>query len=250
MSPEERRRALLEQISEAKAELAALGYRDEDPGRAPVALRYTSSRPLRSQVLDALDDLGMPAFTREVSQYLAAVKGDRIDPTRFGSLRAQEMKAYDGPHPRSVYIAYGLTARGEAIKRYICRSDWDLAERVVAPTTGRVQHLRMTRRLCHLALNAEEGTQTVDIDLLKLYAADHARALPGVKFQRGQFNLAAWRDLADELLMDIVEKDLAERLQIAARLNMMPARMQLFGSDKFVDPEPRLRPPITSESLG
>jgi hypothetical protein len=249
MSAEERRRILLERISQAKAELAALGYPDHDPGRPPEVSTKMSSRSLRSQVLDALDDLGMPAFSREVSQYLAAVKGDRIEPTRFGSLRAQEMKAFDGPRPRAVYIAYGLTARGEAIKRYICRSDWDLAERVVAPTTGRVQHLRMTSRLCDLALSAEQGAQTVDIELLRMYAADHARALPGVKFQRGQFDLASWRNLAEELLLDIADKDRTERLQIAARLNMLPPRMQIFGSDKFVDPEPRLRAPITTESL-
>ncbi|MBD5657268.1 MAG: hypothetical protein IAI50_19125 [Candidatus Eremiobacteraeota bacterium] len=249
MSDDSREHELLQTIESAQAELARL-RQSREQAKAPPEPRGVAGRPLRSQVLDCLDELGLPAFNREVAQYLLGVKGERIEAARFGSLRAQEMKAYDGPRPRSVYIAYGLTGRAEAIKRYVCRSDWPLEERVVAPTTGRVQHLRMTQRLCTIAYKAEHGAPVADLDVLRFLAADHARDLPGVQFRRGTFDFKAWADLAAELVAAVIDRDRDERRQLAQRIQIMvPERMQIFGSDKQVDPEPRLHTPITSDSL-
>ena len=181
MDPEQRRQELLTQIELARTELASLGFVTEPhPARRPVNRGGTGS-PLRSQVLDALDVLGLPAYSREITNYLFAATGSRVEPSRFGALRAQEMKA--------------------------------------------------------------------DRDVISLLAADHARDLPGVKFRRGQFDFAEWAHLASDLLVGALERDQTEREQVARRLSMLPERLQIFGSEKAVDPEPRLQRPITKDSV-
>ena len=168
------------------------------------------------------------AYSRELALYLKARYGRDVPPTRFGGLGVDETKAYDSGRPRSVYLCYGLTHdRFEPIKRLWGRSDWALARRVVAPTTGRVQHLKMTAQLCELALRASDTA--ADPEMLQIIAADHARDLPGIKVKRGEFPLEAWRDVAGKLLADIEPADRERREVAAARLAERSEREQLFG---------------------
>ena len=133
-----RRAEIRDEINRLLGELTQLADDSSVPiVRAEVTEPAERRRPLRQQVLDALDLLGVAALSREVQAFLGAVYGDDLDPTRFGSLRREEMRSYDNKsRPRALFICYGLTERGEAIKRLLCRSDWPLVERVVAPTTG------------------------------------------------------------------------------------------------------------------
>jgi hypothetical protein len=198
------------------------GGPDEPTPRGP-------GRPLRAAMLDVLEDLGWIAYSREVALYLNANYGRDISPTRFGSLGIDEIKAYDSSRPRSVYLCYALTHdRFEPIKRLWGRSDWELARRIVAPTTGRVQHLKMTARLCELVLKVRDTA--ADPNMLQIIAADHARDLPGIKFRRGEFPVEEWRDIALKLLADLEPPDRERREVAAARLAELPDRDQLFGA--------------------
>jgi hypothetical protein len=207
-------------------------------------------RPLRLMVLDALDDLGWPTYSRELMLYLKARYGRNVTATRFGTLGSDEIKAFsnrtsaeesaaptDGVRragPRPVWLCFGLTHdRGEAIKRLWARSDWPLERRVVAPTSGRIQHLKLTRRLAELAL--ETGDGAADTVAMKIIAADHARDLPGVKFRRGDFPLEAWRDTAARLLDELEARDLEVRVEAARGIARRSERFQFFGIPDVVE---------------
>jgi hypothetical protein len=198
----------------------------------------TTRRPFRGLVLDSLDDLNVLAYSRELTLYVQARYGRRVTSSRFGSLAADEQRTFTAGRPRSVYLTHALTAqRGEAIKRLWGRSDWPLEDRIVAPTTGRVQHLKVTAALARLAMDEPGG----DSGMLKILAADHARDLPGAKVRRGAFDLDEWRIIAEGLLTELEGRD--HELRIAAATHLaatLTAREQLFGADEttlFVVPD-------------
>lgn len=194
------------------------GKRRSDPGR----------RPVRAKVLDALDDFAWPAYTRQIGPYIGARTGDRIPPGRFGVLARDEQKSFDSSRAHPVYLGFALTSgRGEAIKRLLVRSDWELERRIVAPTTGRVQHLVMTMRFCELAL--ELDGLAAHPERLRFLAADHARDLPGVKVRHGQFDLKGWRDVARAEVERVRPRDEEQRAEAAAKLRHRPERALLFG---------------------
>jgi hypothetical protein len=195
------------------------------------------SRPVRLQVLDCLEDLKWMAYAREIAQYSAARYGREITPTRFGPLVKDEVSSYLKRSNRPVWLCFALTHdRFEPIKRLLCRSDWPLESRIVAPTSGRIQYLKLTSRLCELAMEAEKVA--VDSMMLKIIAADHARDLPGVKVKRGEFHLEAWRDATMEILTQLEKRDLELRQDAADRLKKKREFHQLFGVPDLVNLEP------------
>jgi hypothetical protein len=200
---------------------------ESDANRKPI-------RTVRSVVLDALDDFRWPAYTRELVTYCSARYGREIASARFGTLASDETKAYStASRPRAVWLAFALTYdRAEPIKRLWTRSDWPLEWRIMAPTTGRVQYLKATVRLCELA--AEEAA--ANPEMMRIIAADHARDLPGVQFKRGVFDLRPWRDLALEHLTKLEPRDEEMRREAAAkwapRLN---GASLLFGAPEVID---------------
>lgn len=159
--------------------------------------------------------------------YCAARYDRNIPLTRFGTLAKDETTAHlNRARPRTVWLCFGLTHdRAEPIKRLWARSDWPLEERIVAPTTGRVQHLRMTARLCEIA----NGENAVDPMMIKILAADHARDLPGVDVRRGEFQLDLWREVALKHLTEVQPRDEQLRRQAASRWASLSERYRLFG---------------------
>jgi hypothetical protein len=203
---------------------------DPEPPRSAGARK----RPVRAKVLDALDDLGWPAYTRQIAHYIEARTGDKIQPTRFGVLARDERNSFNSSRTRPVYFGFALTSvRGEAIKRLLVRSDWDLKRRIVAPTTGRVQHLFMTARFCELAVELED--LAAHPDRLRFLAADHARDLPGVKVRHGKFELETWRDIARAELERVMPRDQEQRAAAAAALGHRPEHALLFGIPEAIE---------------
>jgi hypothetical protein len=187
--------------------------------------------PVRVALLDALDELGTMAYSRQLLLYIKARWGREIAPARFGTASKDEERAFDSRRPHAVYLAHGLTSqRFEPIKRLWARSDWPIDKRIVAPTSGRVLYLRMTARICELALRSEE--LAVDPEMMRILAADHARDLPGTKFRRGSFELELWRDIAIRLLDDLAPRDQELRSEAAERLAALTPREQLFGAEE------------------
>jgi len=197
-------------------------------------------RPVRSMVLDVLEDAGMATYSREISQLLSALYGRSISSSRFGALSADEASIHMSDRPRSVYLGHVLTAeRFEPIKRLWIRSDWPLTERVMASTTSRTRHLRMTVKLCDLA--EKYADHAADPAMLKILAADHAADLPGIKVRRGKFPLSQWRATAADLLAELEPRDAEARIEAADRLAELAEHHQLFGPPQVVavtDTEP------------
>src|SRR5207249_4044884 len=91
----------------------------------------------------------------------------------------------------------------------------------------RVQHLKITARLCELTLQAEDTA--ANPEMLRIITADHARDLPDIKFRRGVFELERWRDTALKLLADLEPRDEEIRRESAGRLAQRDDYYQLFG---------------------
>ncbi len=223
-------------LAELEAKLASLtteggGLASDPPdGSGALSPKERGARqPLRDLVLTALEELGCPAYSRQLAVYLKVTRGRSISPERFGSLSRDELEAYRrAPSKRPVWLCHVLTAdRHEVIRRLWARSDWPREWRVFAPTSGRVQQLAMTRRLCELALDADRIA--VDPQMLRIFVADHARALPGVTVQRGVFELDEWRRRAAEELARWEEADRVARAASAEWLRARPPLHQLFG---------------------
>jgi hypothetical protein len=194
----------------------------------PIPGRGGRARPVRMVVLDALEDLEWMALSREIAIYVKARYGREVAATRFSGLAKDEQDAFRSSRARSVYLCHGLVYdTGEPIKRLWGRSDWPLAWRVVAPTTGRVQHLKLTARLCELALTAT--ATAADPELLRFLAADHARDVPGIKVRRGEFALEQWRRIALEAAAELEPRDQLLREAAAERFAAIPLEQQLFG---------------------
>ena len=232
------REALLEKLSKIEEQLEDLdGQRQpsaaaEKPSNYEVDEGSTRSgrrKPVRQVVLDVLEDCGTLLYSRELSNIARAIYGRQVPASRFGGLARDEANSFESSRPRPVYLCHGLTHdRGLAIKRLWGRSDWPLAERIVAPTTGRAQHLRVTAALCEIALDRVDTT--AEPETLHILAADHASDLPGVKVKRGDFELKHWRDVARELLEDVGPEDEQKREDAAERLSRLSPRQQLFGA--------------------
>src|SRR5579863_1973662 len=210
----------------------------------------TARRPLRSardQVLGVLADVGMPMLSRDIQQYSLTRYGAKIDATRFGSLRKAEMDAFERKSVRSVWLAYGLTEKGESIKRLLARSDFPTQERVVGPYSGRLLFFATTARLCEIAIDEQDHID--DFEGYRIFVADHARDLPGIaNFKKGEFPFELWLNAAKAALSGIAERDLSDRNHIAMRLTMLSNKDRLFGTE-YAAEDHAIQPPITAESL-
>jgi hypothetical protein len=191
-------------------------------------------RPVRGLVLDALTDLGVLAFTREVSAYIASRYDRTIPASRFGALTADEVESYvkrssNKSRRSGVRLCFGITAEdARPIKRILARSDWPLEQRIWGPLTGRAQHLKMTIRLCELASALTK--QAINPHLLHELAVTYARDLP-VRVDPSRYDYEAWVDRGNELLRenDLLAIDHEQRLEAAERWTGLSEEHQLFG---------------------
>jgi hypothetical protein len=231
----DRRAALLKELEALERKRNQLIARLEktETGEAAGPRSRGHAVPVRDLVLNALEDLECLAFSRELMLYMDARYGREVPPARFGTLSKDEEAAHESSRPRPVYLCHGLTSeRFEAIKRLWGRSDWPLWRRMVAPTTGRVQHLQMTVVLCDVALAADD--QAAKPEMLRILAADHARDVPGLTVKRGTFALETWRDAAAALLKQHAPADRERREEAALRLKRagLADRCALFGASE------------------
>jgi hypothetical protein len=213
--------------------------KSQDGGRVSAATRDHAPRrqSFRTVLLDGLQDLGYPTTSRTLGKFVAARFGRAIPATQFGTLAAQERRAFSrqGPESRSIWLCHGVRVDFHPIKRILARSDWPLAWRIVAPTSGRVQFLRATERLCQLAMRAEDTAK--DSGALMALALAHARDLPGVGVDDREPDFAKYAAVARNLLSELEPEDLRLRQEASVRLQGMPDGVQLFGVDRFAEPE-------------
>jgi len=199
-------------------------------------------RPLRIQILDVLGDLGVLSYGREITACTYARYDVVIQPTRFGSLTNDEIAAYtrrDAPRSRkrTLWLCSALRHDDAApIRRLLARSDWPLEKRIWAPTTGRVQHLRIVARLCELAI--DDAVLLANPDVLYGLVQTYARDLP-IKTIPDQYAFEEWRERALALLQedDLEARDYDLRQQAAERWSGLSERHQLFGPPVGAVPE-------------
>jgi hypothetical protein len=191
-------------------------------------------------LIEALSELNCPAYTSELSHYLRARYGKSsraLTPTRIERVVGNNILVHrEGGMPSiNPSLCTALTSEyGEAIMRLISRTDWPLARRVVAATTGRARHLLMTARLCDLALN-KKGYFADHPTLLRL-TATHARGLPDTVVRYERYDLEEWLGLSLELSREADGEDERARVDAAARLAITPGFHPIFGMrDEYLE---------------
>jgi hypothetical protein len=130
----------------------------EEPERFGPYRGRAGQRPVREVVLDLTDELGVAVSPRLVSDYAVATLGLSIPPTRFGSLRRDEERAYTrDPHARPAWVVPAINAVGlTAIPRLIASSAWEPERRLIAARTLRVNHLKVLLALVNKAADADD----------------------------------------------------------------------------------------------
>jgi hypothetical protein len=190
------------------------------------------NRSIRDLVTDSLGDIGFVTYSQQLSVYIKMKFGRDVPASRYGSLSAEERKAFEAPNRRTarpVWLVHGITQdRAEPVKRLWGRSDWDLVDRVVTAYTARVQYLRFTIHLIDLVL---DKAPVSDSGMLKFSVVDLVRGL-GIKVRNGEFDaMDEWRAAAAARLTQIEEKDKEVRIEAASRLlPKHPEADLLFGS--------------------
>jgi hypothetical protein len=189
-------------------------------------------RPLRDLTLELLQDAGTPLNSLLLANIIRPLFGRDVPATRFGTMANDESKSYDSSRARPVYLCHCLTHdKGQAVKRFWARSDWNLAERVVGPMTGRIHFLEGAAWTINLARLVHASELAADRpEVLHYVAADQARDA-GLVVKRGEFPYEDWLGTisialerhapADRELRAAAATDLASRLS---------EREQLFGA--------------------
>jgi hypothetical protein len=212
----------LEQVDALTAEAAGLRRRVEraqQPQRrgGTTGAGRTSAR---SQALAALDDMGVAAPPREIARFHEVRFGIDLDVRALASVRRDERKAFDrqGSDRPTPYLVPALDVRLlQPVRGPLTLSSWSLERRLLAPTSPRVDHLRLTRRLAELArdLGGDQG------DRMLALAGSYARSVAGA-LGRADLDHAAIIEAADVELAEIAGLDDQERARGAKR-----ARAQL-----------------------
>jgi hypothetical protein len=140
---DERRGHLLDQL---RKEASSLRKREEE-------------RSVRQFVLRALDRIGTPQTTGFLEDYLYATELVEAKSRGMGALRRDEYRAWARLRdtPRVAYITPCLDEDGNAVARWMSRSDWPLERRLMV---GDAEELWAAQRILALA----EGYRAADAD--------------------------------------------------------------------------------------
>jgi hypothetical protein len=211
----------LERVDALTTEVAAIRRQVERVRRPPRRSTTGAGRTsARSQALMALDDMGVAAPPREIARFNEVRFGVDLDVRALASVRRDERKAFDrqGPGRATPYLVPALDVRLlQPVRGPLTLSSWALERRLLAPTSPRVDHLRLTRRLAELArdLGGEQGNRVLGL------AGSYARSVTGA-LGRADLDPAAIIEAADAELAEIAGFDDQERARGAKR-----ARAQL-----------------------
>lgn len=231
MTDRERRR-LEEENAKLRAELEAMKAKSERGGEddplAAIKNVGAPRAPLREWLLDELTAAATPLYSQYVTALYACRFGRTLASTRLGTLAADERKRVEANRAPDVVLTTGLIAdSGTPIKRIWARSDWPLADRIVADTSGRVIFLKTAAWVFDEAVTP--GSRWANPEALEYLASQLARDVPIE--QRASKDYRGWTARAREELAKIAESDRKQREAAAAVLSLsLNARQQLFGA--------------------
>ena len=128
----------VERLDRRKAELVQAFREEVSSQRA-----REEERSVRQFVLRALDFVGCPQPARFLREFMWAHERIDLETRGFGALRRDEARAWRRrPGQRVAYIVPALDPAGHALARWMARSDWPLASRIVVEGANRLFILR------------------------------------------------------------------------------------------------------------
>lgn len=196
----------------------------------------SGGRVVREQVLDTLDEIGVPAPPALISELALATADVDISPSRFSSLRRDEERAARrDAAARPAWIVPALnTATLTPMPRLLTSSAWPIERRLIGARSLRTGHLRTTLSLLdraqHLAASNPVRATAVQSIMVRL-----ARGVPGAVESGKPPSSEKIRTAVEHELQLIEQEDLAERLAAAARLRGYRDHQQLWGLPPVLD---------------
>lgn len=192
-------------------------------------------RPLREQVLDVLEEIGVPTSPRLLSEFAVARFLVPIPPERLASLRRDEERAFrKDPLSRPAWVVPALNATSlSAIPRLLSSSSWEVARRVIAARTLRVNHLRALLAFVQSYLKVPQETAAhARLQTLILRVGE---TVPGAVQPTRAFDVRAIQEAAERELNEIEPGDMEERQAAAARLAEADTYWQAWGRPQAID---------------
>ena len=207
-------------------------------------LRAVSSlagqRPMREEVLDLLDEIGVPSFPRAISDFALACYGRSLPPERFASLRRDEERAYrKDSTSRPAWVVPAINALGLcAIPRIVASSAWEPERRIVGARSLRTNHIMTLLSLLDFRAHiAAQDFQQVPKELGTLIAR-YAETVAGATERGDGLDYDQVRTAAEAELARIQPIDSDERFAAAAAVRALPnAYYQLWGRPATIEGE-------------
>jgi hypothetical protein len=195
--------------------------------------------PMREQVLNALDRIGVPATPREAAEVAFALTGTELVPGRFASLRRDEYRAYtNDPRSRPSYVVPAINAAGlTAMARVVADSAWEPERRLIGTRTLRANHLRTLLALLDMRAGAEEREDATAMKRLGLLIGRYAESVPGAAEHGQELDLGRVREATAAELARIGVVDEEERAAAALRLEKLREDRQLWGLPAVAETE-------------
>lgn len=194
-------------------------------------------RPMREQVLDILEELGVPTSPRVISELAVARYGRPLPASRFASLRRDEERAFRKDSlSRPAWVVPAITAQGlTSIPRIVSSSAWPVERRLIGARTLRANHLRTLLALLSMherSQRAGSPRATAHLESMILgFAQTVSGAIePGTRPEYVRIAEAARAELAH-----IEETDLEERRTAARRLERLPELNRLWGQPALIE---------------
>jgi hypothetical protein len=212
----------------------------EAPERFGAYRTRAGQRPFREQVLDILDELGVPNSPRVVSEYALTCLGIDLPVVRFASLRRDEERSFrKDPLSKPAWVVPALNMTGfSPIPRLVASSVWPIERRLIGPRTLRVNHLVTLLALLRRADSITDGEDAVQG--IKSLILRFARSVPGAWAVTGEPDFDRIRVATEAELNAIGPDDEPERKQAAEKLAKLPEDRQVWGLPPMVKRETQI----------
>jgi hypothetical protein len=185
---------------------------------------------VRSQVIEALTDLGVPTSAALIAAYHRAVFDSELHPRGLTSLRRDEARTLDSSSSAPVLVVPTLTPQLAPARGLFALSTWPGWLRITGVYSERVNHLHAVRRMLDYLQNlpaADEQHRAAITSVL----LNFGQSIDGLSF--AGIDVAAARATVDHQLALIEGKDRADRESAAELLAKEPdITAQLFGKKR------------------
>lgn len=191
--------------------------------------RREEDRSVRQFVLRALEMIGVPQPAGFLQEFVWARERVDLNTRGFGALRRDEARAWRRrPGQRAAYIVPGLDAEGHALARWMARSDWPLARRLVVHGAERLFDL--TRLDCLFRVRSERYAAGNDpyVSLIRRYAPDLLQIEPPPARLDDE---ASWL----EIVRRSIEEELPDlRIAVGEAQDMAQAQLNVLEDEEQV----------------